>query len=365
MQQGRRGATGKPGAATQGEVVPAGSEIPLSPELAKAARSYRAKARAQRTLDAYRDAWQRFCAWCEREGREPLPAMPETVAGWMVALADGHDGPPRAAATINAYLSAVISAHRAAGHVFDRKQAVIAETWAGISRVKAKQSSKRQVRPLLADDLRSLIAGMAHNLPADARDAALLALGWSAALRRSELVGLDWLKRSTGSGSVHMEEGKGLVVRLATSKGSQAHVAEIVVPCEDMPEMCEAMERWVKLAALQPGEPIFRPIDKGQNIRPGRLWARSVASIIKARIRALAQARGKTEAEAEELARQFSGHSMRAGYATTAGAADMPSYRIMQHTRHKSHEMVASYIREGQKWTNSGLKGLWKRGDGQ
>ena len=156
-----------------------------------------------------------------------------------------------------------------------------------------------------------------------------------------------------------------MVVRLATSKGSQTQAVEFVVPCEDMPEVCEAMERWVKLATLQQGEPIFRPIDKGQNIRPGRLWARSVASIIKARVRALAQSRGKTAGEADELARQFSGHSMRAGYATTAGAADMPSYRIMQHTRHRSHEMVATYIREGQKWTNSGLKGLWKRGSGQ
>ena len=49
---------------------------------------------------------------------------------------------------------------------------------------------------------------------------------------------------------------------------------------------------------------------------------------------------------------------MRSGYATAAGAADMPSYRIMQHTRHKSHEQVAGYIREGQKWTKSGLKGV-------
>ena len=356
---------GKAASASKGELLLPGAEITLAAAIVSAARSYRAKARAKRTLEAYRDAWQRFCAWCEREGREPLPASADTVAGWMVALADGHDGPPRSASTINGYLSAVISAHRAAGHVFDRRQGAVAEVWQGISRTKAKQDSKRQVRPLMADDLSSLLSGLTHNLPADTRDAALLALGWSAALRRSELVGLDWLKRSTGAGSVHIEEGKGLVVRLATSKGSQTQAVEVVVPCAEMPEVCEAMDRWVKVAGLQSGDPIFRPIDKGQNIRPGRLWARSVASIVKARVHTLAVARGKTEAEADELVSQFSGHSMRAGYATTAGAADMPSYRIMQHTRHRSHEMVATYIREGQKWSNSGLKGLWKRGGGQ
>ena len=42
------------------------------------------------------------------------------------------------------------------------------------------------------------------------------------------------------------------------------------------PEACEAIERWAKVAQLQPGDPIFRPIDKGQRIGPDRLWARSV-----------------------------------------------------------------------------------------
>lgn len=53
-----------------------------------------------------------------------------------------------------------------------------------------------------------------------------------------------------------------------------------------------------------------------------------------------------------------SGHSLRAGYATSAAARDMPGYRIQQHTRHKSAQMVAGYIREADKWTKSGLKGV-------
>jgi hypothetical protein len=105
-----------------------GAELPLQPALVSATRAYRASARAPRTRHAYREAWHRFATWCAREGRTPLSASPETVAGWMTALADGLDGPPRAAATINAYLSAVISAHRAAGHSFDRKHRLVAET---------------------------------------------------------------------------------------------------------------------------------------------------------------------------------------------------------------------------------------------
>jgi hypothetical protein len=44
---------------------------------------------------------------------------------------------------------------------------------------------------------------------------------------------------------------------------------------------------------------------------------------------------------------------MRAGYATAA--ADVSSYRIQQHTRHKSAEMVSLYVREADKWTKSGV----------
>ena len=59
-----------------------------------------------------------------------------------------------------------------------------------------------------------------------------------------------------------------------------------------------------------------------------------------------------------EQERLVSGHSRRAGYATSAAARDMPGYRFQQHTRHKSAQMVAGYIREADKWTKSGLKGV-------
>ena len=41
-------------------------EMPLSASLAAVTRSYRAQARADNTIGAYRDAWRRFTAWCER-----------------------------------------------------------------------------------------------------------------------------------------------------------------------------------------------------------------------------------------------------------------------------------------------------------
>ena len=83
-----------------------------------------------------------------------------------------------------------------------------------------------------------------------------------------------------------------------------------------------------------------------------------MALIVKSRVKALVKQRGRGEAEAEELVELISGHSLRAGYATSAAARNMPAYRIQSHTRHKSAEMVAAYVREADKWTKSGLDGV-------
>jgi integrase len=125
-----------------------------------------------------------------------------------------------------------------------------------------------------------------------------------------------------------------------------------------MPKACQALERWAAIAKLEAGQPVFRSVDRHQNIAPERLTDQSVARIVKARVKALVKQRGRSEAEADELVKLVSGHSLRAGYATSAAARNMPAYRIQSHTRHKSAQMVTGYIREADKWNNSGLDGV-------
>jgi integrase len=335
-------------------------EVALPAPLIERSRSYMAGARADRTRQAYSAAWGHFTTWCSAHGRRPLPAEPETVAAWITALADGEHGggKPLSRATINQYLCAVVLAHHTAGHAFDRKHPLLAETWRGISRHKARTHPIRQAKALMGEDLRSILEGLQADASAiDARDAALLLLGWAAALRRSELIGLDWLELGNGTGFVQIEE-RGVVVTLPTSKGSQEAAVTIVVPCQDMRSACDALERWVATANLQRGDPVFRSVNKGGAIGADRLTSRSVSLIVKARVYILALHRGKSAEEARELADLFSGHSMRAGYATTAGEHDEPGYRIQQRMRHRSMDTTGGYIRAGQAWTKSGLKGF-------
>ena len=68
------------------------ADAPARPELVATVRDYMAAARSPGTREAYGQACANFEAWCAREGRQPLPASPETIALWMGALAKGDTG---------------------------------------------------------------------------------------------------------------------------------------------------------------------------------------------------------------------------------------------------------------------------------
>ena len=75
-------------------------------------------------------------------------------------------------------------------------------------------------------------------------------------------------------------------------------------------------------------------------------------ALVAGRVRALAQVRGKTKEETDEFVQQFA--------PATQPRQDpricLPTALCSNTT--PPHEQVASYIREGQKWSKSGLKGV-------
>lgn len=334
------------------------AEVALPAHLVERATAYMQEAKSQRTRKAYATAWRLFSTWCEEHGRCALPCSPETLAAWLVALAEGRDGSkPRARATINQYAAAVIAAQRAAGHQFDRQHAVLKTTLAGINRVKAQTEIVKKAHPLLAQDLQSLLMGLRAQIPADARDGALLSLGWAGALRRNELVSLDWMEVGDGKGFVRVDE-RGVEVVLMRSKASQDAAVTIAIPINDAPSVHFWLSEWSRVANLQPCQPVFRAVDRRGRISEQRLGDGSVSAIVKSRVKAYALLKGKTKSEAADLVKQFSGHSMRAGFATTAADNDVPLTRLAKHTRHKSLETLQGYVRSSEQWRKSALKGL-------
>ena len=98
--------------------------IPVSDStLARRLASYQRKASgalSENTMKALRADSGVFTAWCAGESLEPVPADPETVAGFLDAHGD------RAPATLRRYVSSIAHLHTAAGVTSPTRAVVVA-----------------------------------------------------------------------------------------------------------------------------------------------------------------------------------------------------------------------------------------------
>lgn len=309
-------------------------------------RYFAERSLAPNTLRGYACDWAHFERWCAATGHTPMPAAPQVVATYLTAVGKGtvpgEEGTVPAYPTINRRLCAIGKYHRwnelsGDAAADPTKSNVVRAIMGGLRRdLKRLPKQKDAVDPRA---LENYVKGLDGSL-ASARDAALLSVGFSAGLRRSELVGID---------VEHMRlEGRGITLLIPHSKTDQAGEGRYVaIPAAPGFASCPlaAMRRWLARAGIASG-PVFRsvhPTRKGPRLGKRRLTDQVVGK----RVKAFAQAMGLDPTA-------FAGHSLRAGFVTAAydGDADLPS--IMDVTGHKSFDMVRRYIRAAEKWKKDG-----------
>lgn len=297
-------------------------ESALETEVAEL-RSHSLSANSQR---GYAADWRNFIAWCAAQGREALPTSADTAGLYMA---------DRSAMLANASLTRAIAAisrqHREAGFQSPTQDARFRQLMAGIRRKNRAPQDAKQA--LLVEDLFAIlkqIPGLGKSEAVEHRDRALLVVGFCGALRRSELVNLDVEDVRTAP--------EGIILTLRWSKTDQAaDGVEIGIPKGRKPATCPVniLRAWLDYAKITSG-PIFRPIRQNGKILNRRLTDASVALIVKRHV-----------GHAGFAADAFSGHSLRAGLATSAAEAGQNEREIMNQTRHKSEKMVRRYIRKG------------------
>lgn len=314
MSTGRRGSL----ATMSTEIVPTTS-TELATELRanlEAAADFAKKSRSQRTIDAYAEDWRQFEAWCAERGYTALPATPETLIAWL-----GYIGKTKAKpSTIARKLAAISMQHRQAGLDSPRDVRAVREVLKGIRRDKGVRPKK--AKPLMGADLHLVIAGMKGNDLHMIRNRALVLVGWICALRRSELVALvienlEFLGKNARfllGATKTDQEGQGEYV--AVFAGKTADVCPVA-----------ALKLWLERSGITSG-PIFRGIDHKQRLSNRGMHPENVCKIIK-----------------KYVGEKFSPHSLRSGFATTAGAEKRSLPSIMQQTRHKSVQVAMGYIR--------------------
>jgi site-specific recombinase XerD len=280
-----------------------------------------ARVRTASTRRAYRADWAGFASWCAAQGLDALPAAPATVGLYLTARASTLK-----VATLSRKVSAIAVAHRMAGYGFDSRHPTVADVLAGIRRTNG--STQRRVEPLTTPRLKQVLTGMGDAL-GDLRDRALLLVATAAALRRCELTALDVTDIVIGP--------EGLRVTIRRSKADQEGHGVTLAVGRTGTATCPAAayEAWLAAAGHSEGA-AFRAVDRHARLG-GRLSGNAVALIVQRRT-----------AAAGLDAAAYAGHSMRAGFATSAAHAGIGEIRIAEQTRHASLAVLRRDVREGQ-----------------
>ncbi|WP_123060008.1 tyrosine-type recombinase/integrase [Roseicella frigidaeris] len=313
--------------------------------LAARAAVYATRARGEGTRRAYRSAWQAYAGWCRGLGRNPLAGDPETIAMYAVGRADAG----LAVASLRVHLAAIQAAHRLAGVPLDPRDPRLAMVLEGIARSHGVRP-RRRAAAAGPEALRLMLAACPPGGTArGARDRAMLLLGFAAALRRSELVGL-------ALGDVELVPGRGLRLLVRRSKtdpqGRGEEVAVCANPEEDGFCPAAALAGWLAFRRRAPdlagggsdaGRPLFCAVTRRDRPTGAGLSDKAVWRLVKQ----AAAAGGLPDPG------RYSGHSLRAGLATAAAEAGAGLGDIMRQTRHHSSEVALRYLRPADLWRNN------------
>jgi integrase len=302
--------------------------------LAQAEASFRA-ARAGSTLRAYEHDWKQFRIWCEQHRLVPLPAATQAVILYATDLTKNQR---RKWNTLSRRLAAISQLHRQMGFESPARTWAMKQFLAGLRRELGVAPVRK--RPVLVEDLKQILTQISDSLLGK-RDRALLLLGFTGALRRSELVGLNMEDLE--------ETREGLVVTVRRSKTDQeGEGRKAGIPRGSDQATCPifAIEQWQAAAKIDSG-PLFRVMNRHGQALPKRLSGEAVAIIVKRHVEKL----GYNPA-------LFAGHSLRAGLATSAAAAGKNERAIMNQTGHRSVTTVRRYIRDGNLFRENAADGL-------
>jgi site-specific recombinase XerD len=298
--------------------------------LVEQTRKYVENAKSDNTKRAYQADWRHFTAWCEQHRVAPLPAAPATVGYYLAALA----GAGYKSSTLTRRLASIAEAHRSAGFETPTTSAEVKAVWSGIRRTHGTAQAGKS--PAVTADIKAMISALDVDQLAGVRDRAILLLGFAGAFRRSELVALDV--------DDLVFSNQGITVTIRKSKTDQQGAGELRgIPRGQFAATCpvRAVRDWLNRAGITSG-PVFRPIDRHGTMAERRLSDQAVALIVK---------RAATSAGLD--ASGLSGHSLRAGFATSAAAVGVEERDIMKQTGHRSTEVMRRYIRGGSIFRNN------------
>jgi site-specific recombinase XerD len=291
--------------------------------------------KADNTIRAYKSDFSDFDLFCAKNGFKSLPSEPKIVSLYLTYLSTREVK----MSTLKRRLVSIGVIHKLKGYYLDTKHPSIIENLMGIKR--RKGSVQKGKKPLLINDLKKIINAIDEEKNKEIkkfRDRSIILVGFSGGFRRNEIVSLDYDDLDFVK--------EGLKINLKRSKTDQYGEGSVKgLPYFDNTEYCPvvSIRKWIEISKIKSG-PLFRRFTKGSKLSESRLSDQTVALLIKDYLKI-----------AGIESRNYSGHSLRSGFATSAAESGAEERSIMAMTGHKSSEMVRRYIKEANLFKNNAL----------
>ena len=290
--------------------------------------------KSNNTLRAYKSDFKDFGAFCAKHGFDSLPTEPKIVSLYLTYLSKSSK-----MSTLRRRLVSISTIHKLKGHYLDIKHPIIIENLMGIKRTIG--SIQKGKKPLLINHLKSII-NIIDKQDIDeikkARDKSILLIGFGGGFRRAELISIDHEDLEFVP--------EGLKITVKRSKTDQFGEGMIKgLPYFSNENYCPVinLQNWLELSNIKSG-PIFRRFSKGSALTNYRLTDQTVVLLIKNYLNL---------AGIENT--NYSGHSLRSGFATVAAESGADERSIMTMTGHKTTQMVRRYIQEANLFKNNAL----------
>ena len=291
--------------------------------------------KANNTVRAYKSDFNDFGLFCAQNGFKSLPTTPDIISLYLSYLSSKDIK----VSTLKRRLVSIKVLHKLKGHYLDSKNPIIIETLMGIKR--RKGSIQKRKKPILINNLKEIINAIDKQNKEEIkkfRDRSIILIGFAGGFRRNEIVSLNCEDLDFVQ--------KGLKIEIRRSKTDQfGEGFTKALPYFDSSQYCPVLsvKKWIEASKITSG-PVFRRFSKGSKLSKNRLTDQTVALLIKEYLK-LAGIDNKN----------YSGHSLRSGFATSAAESGVEERNIMAMTGHKSTEMVRRYIKEANLFKNNAL----------
>ncbi len=291
--------------------------------------------KANNTVRAYKSDFNDFGLFCVQNGFKSLPSEPKIVSLYLTHLSTKD----AKISTLKRRLVSIGVIHKLKGHYLDTKHPSIIENIMGIKR--RKGSIQKSKKPLLISSLKSIINVIDEQKKEqikNLRDRSIILIGFSGGFRRNEIVSLDYDDLDF--------VGEGLKINIKRSKTDQfGEGFTKALPYFNSSQYCPvvSVQKWIEISKINSG-PLFRRFTKGSNLSENRLTDQTVALLIKKYLTLVGID-----------SKNYSGHSLRSGFATSAAESGVEERSIMAMTGHKTTEMVRRYIKEANLFKNNAL----------